>query len=129
MFATCIAYWHRRDVRLRFRRLRRSSLARIVALFFVLGSVPGIEEFCEDAAHYVVDGHTAHDKGHESEQPGHCCSGLFHLCVCHPHVSGLTPELYAWVPASFVIDVQWAVVTSVVRLPGHRTRLYRPPTA
>src|SRR5262245_40866753 len=58
-------------------------VVRFLALWLALMSVPGAEELIEDAVHVLADGHTAHDPEHADEQPGHCCSGLFHSCPCH----------------------------------------------
>lgn len=51
----------------------------VSALLFML--TPGVQECAADLAHFVADGHTFHDEGHEA--PDHCCSGAFHFCSCH----------------------------------------------
>jgi len=91
-------------------------------------AVPGLQEMLEDAVHFIADGHTAHEAGHADEQPGHCCSGLFHVCPCHAHAVAevqsvsLVPSLHAPTLVVMVHD------TDGVR-PGFHATPFRPPTA
>ena len=110
------------------RRCFRVFSARLLALWLVAISVPGAAELLEDAVHALVDGHTAHDRDHAGEQPGHCCSGLFQICACHTNAvatlsaaTGLSPQLFArsHVPG----DERHAA------RPGFRSAPFRPPTA
>jgi hypothetical protein len=110
-----------------FERRRRAPFwARLLTMLFVFVAVPGAQELVDDLAHYARDGHTAHDQGHEGEDPDHCCSGLFHLCPCHAHASATQLESVGF-DALSTAD-QWLIVGASGALPpGHRASPFRPP--
>ena len=90
-------------------------------------AVPGVQEFIEDAVHLISDGHTAHDVGHAGEQPGHCCSGLFHVCACHANaVAALVTEIS--LPGAHSTPCEELGYGGKILLPGFRTPPFRPPT-
>jgi hypothetical protein len=104
-----------------------SPLLRVLAAGLLLIAVPGVQEVIEDAIHLIADGHTAHDAGHEDEQPGHCCSGLFHVCACHANaVAALVTELA--LPAAHCSPCAELAYVAKILLPGFRTPPFRPPT-
>ncbi|HMJ12463.1 MAG TPA: hypothetical protein VK524_13655 [Polyangiaceae bacterium] len=105
------------------------NLARCVAVFLVLTSIPGAVELIEDAAHFLRDGHTPHDRAHANEQPEHCCSGLFHTCTCHPHASATPPTEPPAVLANLPHETRASLAPGGSKLHEHRSRPYRPPTA
>lgn len=106
-------------------------MLRVFAGLLALTALPGFEELVEDLVHYLSDGHTAHDAGHEDEQAGHCCSGLFHTCACHPHA----PALAGSHAHPGLAMLRWPSPSSyggtgprIVHAPGHRTQPFRPPS-
>ena len=93
-------------------------------LFFV---VPGAQELLEDAVHFLADGHTAHEAGHADEQPGHCCSGLFHVCPCHANAVADLANVSV-VPSVAALTLVFLVHEADGFRPGFHTIPFRPPT-
>jgi hypothetical protein len=90
-------------------------------------AVPGVQELLEDAAHFLADGHTAHDAGHADEQPEHCCSGLFHVCPCHANAVGELASMSAVAPAHALVMPVLVHEAEGLR-PGFHSPPFRPPT-
>ncbi|HEX2676477.1 MAG TPA: hypothetical protein VHM19_07550 [Polyangiales bacterium] len=94
----------------------------------LLIAIPGAQEVIEDAVHFIADGHTAHEAEHAGEQPGHCCSGLFHVCACHAHAVGAlaSPSV---VPSAPLQAQQLHARAATDFRPGFHSTPFRPPTA
>lgn len=61
-----------------------------VVCLLALGFTPGAGELVSDAAHLVLEGHTAHSADHDdhgSHGAEHGCTGWHHTCPCHTSVS------------------------------------------
>jgi hypothetical protein len=112
----------------RLRSTRHALLSRAFSAWLLFMSVPGAQEAIEDVVHLIADGHTAHDSGHEGEQPEHCCTGLFHFCACHAQ-SVATPLMAALRVAAVPASERLAPPDDAgKRLTGFHTLPFRPPT-
>ena len=83
----------------------RRLLRLLVALFLLVGLMPGGSEVLENLEHVIHDGHLAHGEAHlEEEEHGdasdeHGCTPMMHMCGCHASLAALPvvdlPELSA----------------------------------
>ena len=62
-------------------------MPRLVAVLLLWSIVPGGAEAVENAAHWLGEGHLAHQQSdkdsHSDPGPEHGCTGTFHTCPCH----------------------------------------------
>jgi hypothetical protein len=117
---------HRRPAR--FARPWRLA-TRLLALWLAAISVPGAQELIEDAVHVLADGHTAHDPEHAGEQPGHCCSGLFHSCACHTNSVATAASLLARLPPQRFARSHVSREGPTLECSGFGSDPFRPPIA
>lgn len=112
-------------------------LWRICALVVAFALVPGAAEAAENAAHFVREGHLAHDDASASPATGdehpdkgdHCCNAGIHLCACHPAISVVLNEtVLVAPPAPAVLKMApgWRLDDDK-RPEGVRVGLFRPP--
>lgn len=102
---------------------------RLLALWLTAISVPGAQELIEDAVHVLTDGHTAHDPEHADEQPGHCCSGLFHSCACHTNAVATAASLSTRLPPQRFARSHVSREGLSLDRSGFRNDPFRPPIA
>ena len=101
----------------------------MLALWLAAISVPGAQELIEDAVHVLVDGHTAHDPEHADEQPGHCCSGLFHSCACHVNAVATAAGAPTRLPPQHFARNHVTRGAPALDRTGFRSDPFRPPIA
>jgi hypothetical protein len=102
-------------------------IMRVLIALLVFIALPGVQEGALDLVHFIRDGHTAHDPGHEDEERGHCCSGHFHVCPCHPHATA-TPVA----PSGMSLAPSERRLTAIpyqggIYGPGYSLPPFRPP--
>jgi len=111
------------------RACKRGLFARLIAGILLFSAVPGADELLLDAVHLAVHGHVADEAGHEHiEEDGDCCSGLFHLCACHHQIADLSGSAVR-VALAAAERRACGDGSAVLRLRGHRSAPYRPPSA
>ena len=78
-------------------------LRALVLGILLLGFTPGLLEWVHDAAHFALEGHSAHAAEHvehEGADPEHSCTGWHHTCPCHSSASFVPVEPLAVLAAA-----------------------------
>lgn len=98
----------------------------MIALFLVLGFLPGAQEMLEQVGHLAVSQHATGDSAkHQSEDR---CAGSMHVCsCCRTTGATVTKDDVSLAPRDASLLVAAPVASRL--LAGVRTVCFRPPIA
>jgi hypothetical protein len=105
-------------------------MTRFVVVLLLWSIVPGMAEALENAAHWVREGHFAHQESdtdsHSDPGPEHGCTGTFHTCPCHSSAAANQPSSLREVRAPNT-DSESARRLFNPPLMGYPHGIYHPP--
>lgn len=110
-------------------------MTRLAAVALILlavwGLVPTVGELVENAAHLLLEGHSAHNAPdghhHEPAGPEHGCGGAVHLCSCCVSLSCLPTVGLAEVRAPETVERLAITAEQIAGSPSYG--VYHPPRA
>jgi len=103
-----------------------------IAILLAYTVTPGAGEMLENAAHLVVDGHTAHSTHEAEEEPcndSHGCSGPFQTCPCHGTSAFVIDDGPIEVAVAELEIVTLQRFVADLEADGVMTGVFRPPIA
>ena len=105
-------------------------MTRLVVLVLVWSIVPGSAEALENAAHWLREGHLAHQQSqtddHSDPGPEHGCTGTFHMCPCHGNAAAKEPANHRQARVADQIS-PLTIGLLVPALSGFPYGIYHPP--